>query len=150
MKTFKQKVHQHLKEIIKDKISRLQKLLDDLHETGANETKSTAGDKHETALAMIQIEQSNVRKQLSEMNISYNMVLKIDPLSVIKNIHHGSLISTDNGYFFLSAALGKIIIDGTEVYTLSVQSPFGIHLAGKSKGDVVKFNNRSYNILECY
>ena len=44
----------------------LQQRLNDLKESGANETKSTAGDKHETALAMVQIEQANIRKQLEE------------------------------------------------------------------------------------
>jgi hypothetical protein len=42
----------------------LQQVLADLKESGANETKSTAGDKHETALAMLQIEQANTRGQL--------------------------------------------------------------------------------------
>ncbi len=59
--TLKQKIHGHTLEIINAKISLLQKVLADLKESGSNETKSTAGDKHETALAMLQIEQANTR-----------------------------------------------------------------------------------------
>ena len=49
-------VHERFLSLIEESISRIQKVLDELKDSGANETKSTAGDKHETALAMIQIE----------------------------------------------------------------------------------------------
>jgi hypothetical protein len=45
-------------------VAAVQKVLADLHHSASNETKSTAGDKHETALAMLQLEQENKRQQL--------------------------------------------------------------------------------------
>jgi len=60
--TLKQKAHQHYLQMVNDKISLLRQDLAGLRESGANETKSTAGDKHETALAMLQIEQANKRE----------------------------------------------------------------------------------------
>ena len=65
--TLKQKVYQHYLQFVNGKISLLQQVLADLKESGANETKSTVGDKHETALAMLQIEQANKLKQLAEV-----------------------------------------------------------------------------------
>jgi hypothetical protein len=62
--TLKQKIYNYYLQVINDKVYMLQQVLADLKESGANETKSTAGDKHETALAMLQIEQANTRGQL--------------------------------------------------------------------------------------
>ena len=76
---FKQKIYNYYRQVINDKISLLQKVLADLKESGANETKSTAGDKHETALAMLQIEQANVRGQLKEAQEQKTALEKINP-----------------------------------------------------------------------
>ncbi|MEO7835677.1 MAG: hypothetical protein ABIR50_10180, partial [Ginsengibacter sp.] len=62
----KQKIYNHYLNLINDKVVMLQKTLAELKESGTNETKSTAGDKHETALAMLQIEQANVCGQLQD------------------------------------------------------------------------------------
>ena len=64
--TFKERVYQQFLQLIKDKILSLETILNDLNESAKNETKSTAGDKHETALAMLQIEQENTRKKIAE------------------------------------------------------------------------------------
>ena len=67
--TFKQKIHEHYLQIASEKVQQLQQVLDDLKESGSNETKSTAGDKHETALAMLQIEQEHKRNQLKDAQL---------------------------------------------------------------------------------
>jgi len=60
--SIKQKIYTHFLKMLNTNISILQKSLVDLKESSSNETKSTAGDKYETALAMLQIEQSNARE----------------------------------------------------------------------------------------
>ncbi len=47
--TLKQKVYDHYIQLVNDKLRSLPKVLADLKESGSNETKSTAGDKHETS-----------------------------------------------------------------------------------------------------
>ena len=144
--TFKQKIYNHCLQIINDKIKFLQKNLADLKESGANETKSTAGDKHETALAMLQIEQANIRTQLQDVIDKKSALEKINPLLSAAKIANGSLIKTNRGYLFLSIALGKINIDGITVTALSQQSPLGIKLMGLSPTDIAEFNNTHYVI----
>ena len=117
--TFKEKVYTHYLNTLKDKIFLLQSVLADLKESGANETKSTAGDKHETALAMLQIEQANKRTQLKEMQLQLAALEKINPLLSPEVILAGSLIKTDKGYLFLSIAGGKAVIEGETVMALS-------------------------------
>lgn len=124
----------------------LQKVLADLKESGSNETKSTAGDKHETALAMLQIEQANICAQLQEVLEQKAVMEKIDPSFTTVRIVNGSLINTSKGYFFMSIALGKATLDGNTVIALSSQSPLGKKLMGLGVGDIAEFNSSRYVI----
>ena len=144
--TLKQKVHQHYLQMMIDKISLLQKDLSDLKESGANETKSTAGDKHETALAMLQIEQANKRAQLEKAIAQKTVVEKMNPTIVATVIVNGSLVKTDKGYLFLSVALGKAVVEGITFIALSPQSPLGKELMGLKAGGAAIINNKSYYI----
>ena len=144
--TLKQKIYNHYLQTINDKIAGLQKVLTDLKESGANETKSTAGDKHETALAMLQIEQANVRVQLKEAQQQQATLEKINPELSPAIIVPGSLIKTNKGYLFLSIAAGKAIIEGNTVMALSPQSPLGQQLLLTNKGGTVIINTMTYTI----
>ena len=122
----------------------LQQVLTDLKESGSNETKSTAGDKHETALAMLQIEQANTRGQLQELLVQKAMLKKLDPALSAAMIVNGSLIKTNRGYLYMSVALGKAVINDITVMALSPQSPLGQKLLGLKAGEVAWMNNTEY------
>jgi len=142
----KQKIYNHYLQVILEKIAMLQKVLDDLKESGANETKSTAGDKHETALAMLQIEQANTRTLLQEVLNQQAALEKINPALSANTILNGSLIKTNRGYFFMSVALGKVVVDDITVIALSPQSPLGQKLMGLKASETVSMNNAAYLI----
>ncbi len=144
--TLKQNIYSHYLKMVNEKIRLLQLVLDDLKESASNETKSTAGDKHETALAMLQIEQANNRGQLKETFALKAALENINPAITVPVIINGSLIKTNRGYLFLSIALGKAIIEGIEVIALSPQSPLGLKLMGLIVGDVAEINNNRYII----
>ena len=142
----KQKIYYHFLQIIITRIQQLQNVLDDLKESGSNETKSTAGDKHETALAMLQIEQANTRAQMKEAISQKDVLEKIDQLATAKIIVNGSVVKTNRGYFFVSTALGKAAIEGITIIALSAQSPLGAKLMGLTKGDTATVNDYNYVI----
>ncbi len=144
MMTFKEKVHTHFMQVINKKIEHLQQILTDLKESGSNETKSTAGDKHETALAMLQIEQANTRAQLKEIQEQKAVLEKINPLLTPAAVVNGSLIKTNKGYLFLSVALGKALVDGIKVTALSAHSPLGMQLLHKQTTQAVTVNGNQY------
>ena len=122
----------------------MQQVLADLKESGANETKSTAGDKHETALAMLQIEQANVRAQLKDALEQMAILEKINPLLKPEIIVPGSLVKTNRGYLFISIALGKAVVETIPVIALSPQSPLGKKLMGLQAGSTAEINNTPY------
>ena len=142
----KQKIYDHYLQLVEEKINILQQVLADLKESGANETKSTAGDKHETALAMLQIEQANKRAQLQEVVAQKNALEKIDPNITAAIIVNGSLVKTNRSYLFISTALGKAMVDNVTVIALSSQSPLGQKLMGLKPGESAGINNTTYFI----
>jgi transcription elongation GreA/GreB family factor len=144
--TLKEKIYHHYLLLIQNKADSLQQVLADLKESGTNETKSTAGDKHETALAMLQIEQANVRNQLKEVQQQLAVMEKINPSLVPVAIVPGSLIKTNLGYLFLSVAAGKASIDGHTVMALSPQSPLGKQLLQLKPGGTASINTVHYLI----
>ncbi len=144
--TLKQKIHQHYLHTVTNKIAQLQQVLADLKESGANETKSTAGDKHETALAMLQIEQATVRQQLKETQEQLAVLHKIDAALTTVAIVNGSLVKTNRGYLFLCAALGKAVVNDVTVTSLSAQSPLGKQLLQLKKGQTAVVNKNKYEI----
>ncbi len=144
--TLKQKIYNHYLHLVDEKVNMLQQVLADLKESGANETKSTAGDKHETALAMLQIEQANTRTQLQEILAQKAALEKINPTLSASIVVNGSLIKTNKGYLFISTALGKAVVDDTAVIALSPQSPLGKKLMGLKINEACSMNNIEYKI----
>jgi transcription elongation GreA/GreB family factor len=142
--TLKQKIYSHYLHVASAKVALLQQTLADLKESGANETKSTAGDKHETALAMLQIEQANKRTQLQEALESKAVLEKIANVTNTTKIVHGSLVKTNKGYFYMSVALGKATVSEVAVIAISPQSPLGAKLMGLCVHDVVEINGNGY------
>jgi hypothetical protein len=142
--TLKKNIYSYYLETLRNKINALQQTIADLKESGTNETKSTAGDKHETALAMLQIEQANKRTQLQEA-LEQNAILdRIKKVTNTTKIVQGSLAKTNKGYFYISAALGKALIDNITIIAISPQSPLGTKLMGLCVNETAEINGNVY------
>ncbi len=105
-----------------------------------SETKSSAGDKHETGRAMIQLEMEKAGQQLSEVNLMQEVLNKIivDKTSEIACL--GSLVKTTKGTYFLAISVGKVVVEQQDYFVVSAQSPIGKQLLGKTVGDLIPFN----------
>jgi hypothetical protein len=108
-----------------------------------SETKSSAGDKHETGRAMLQLEMEKSGQQLLEINLMNAVLKKIDVEKFSEVICLGSLILTNTSNYYLSISAGKIKIDSIEFFAVSTNSPIGKQLLGKKIGDKIPFNNAS-------
>ncbi|MDH7459661.1 hypothetical protein QEG73_00175 [Chitinophagaceae bacterium 26-R-25] len=144
--TLKQQVYNQCMSIVSQRITDVQKTLDDLRESIVNETKSTAGDKYETARAMLHIEQENVTKQMAELLEQKKQLEKLSMVEASDSVIKGSLVKTDRGYLFLSIALGKIKVSDQTVVALSPQSPLGKQLTGLKAGESALMNGMKYVI----
>ena len=146
----KEKIHALALTHLLDKIKELQGLIADTQESGNNETKSSAGDKHETSRAHAQIETERLSKQLSELNQQY-MRLKNIPLSPQSRIQLGSYIITEKGHYFMTVGMGSITTPHGKCFLISPQSPVGTSLIGKQANEAFEMPNGVKNkVLAVY
>ncbi len=118
-----------------------------LSEDAKNDAKGSAGDKHETALSMMHLEQEKLSNKLREA-IAHKAVLdKISQSEFIsKKIIPGSLVTANGIYLYISAALPKISVDKISVIALSPQSPLGEMLKGNEAGFTFDINGTKYEV----
>ena len=138
---------EHLNHLIDKKIDALQNRFDDLNNDLASDHKSSAGDKHETGRAMIQLEQEKLSSQLSQFSQQKETISKLNAETTAK-VQLGSVVKTSNGTFFISIGLGKVTIDNETIFCISTSSPIGQLLLSKKKGDTIKFNGNSILLEE--
>ena len=117
-------------------------------ESANDDSKSSAGDKHETGRAMAQLEQEKSGYQLKEAQELKNNLEKININTVSKSVQLGSIVITDKGNFFVSIPVGKLIVDSQTYYAISLSSPIGVKVKNLTKKDAFEMNNIVYKILE--
>ena len=76
--TFKQKIKQHHLVLLQDKIDVYQDMISGLSNDAQNDSKGSAGDKHETALSMMHLEQEKLTNKLKETIVLKEILEKID------------------------------------------------------------------------
>jgi len=146
MVNLKQNIHFQYTQIIQDKIDVFQDMISGLTEDSKNDAKGSAGDKHETALSMMHIEQEKLTNKLKEAMEQKAILDKLDASVVHKKVGLGSLVVTNKLTVYISSALPKIVIDGQNIFGISPQSPLGIHLMGKEPGHTFQLNSVEYSI----
>ncbi len=121
-------------------------MISDLAQDAQNDAKGSAGDKHETALSMMHLEQEKLNQKLAEIIEQKNVVDKIDADAIHTKVVLGSLVRTNDMLFYISAALPKIQLENKTIIAVSSQSPLGSQLMGKSLGDEVVINSNRFQI----
>lgn len=123
-----------------------ERAMQDARQSAANETKSSAGDKHETGRALLQLDQEKNARQLTEAKELKEKLLKIDPLLTSPIVSLGSVVLTSSGNFYISIAAGKIGTGGDFYFAISPASPIATKLMGLRSGDRIILNGRDYEI----
>lgn len=144
--TFKEQVYERYQQLVQDRIDAFRDMISALTEDSQNDAKGSAGDKHETALSMMHLEQEKLNHKLSEIYEQKAVLDKIDPMAVHSKIALGSLVEANGMLLFISAALPKITIEDRTVIAVSPQSPLGQKLLGNVAGFVFEVGNTTYNI----
>jgi transcription elongation GreA/GreB family factor len=148
MQNFKQKILSKYQILLQDKIDIYQDLILSLTEDAQNDAKSSAGDKHETTLSKLHIEQEKIANKLKEALEQQAILSKLDISQVSNNVVLGSLVITNHLTAFVCTALPKITVDNQTVFAISPQSPLGVQLMHKTVKAEFLVNQVSYKILE--
>ena len=142
----KQKLVQACSDYLKDKINSLNTIINEVTESSNSESKSSAGDKHETSRAMMQLEIEKLGGQLKEVELQLAEFEKINFNKTFQRVEQGSLVETSKGYFFIASSIGKITVEEKTVFVISGKSPLAVAFAEKQKKDSLSFNGVEYVI----
>ena len=139
-----------LAENLNNKIAELQQTIGILQESKLNETKSSAGDKYETGMEMLQQEQDKNQAQLSILVKQKHLLDKLNIAKKYDRAESGAMIITNEGNYFLCIGGGKQVIEGSSYYAISPTSPLGQMLLNKKAGDTILFQSKTFDIRLIY
>ncbi|QHI37568.1 hypothetical protein IMCC3317_29480 [Kordia antarctica] len=115
-----------------------------IQEAMLSETKSSAGDKHETGRAMLQIEREKLGNQLAEIQKVKEILFKVNPKLVAEQGCLGSIVYTSQANYFISVSVGEISANNENFYAIASNTPIGKLLLGKKVGEKVSFRDQSF------
>ena len=142
----KQQILQRYKELLQDRIDVFQDMISGLTIDAQNDAKGSAGDKHETALSIMHLEQEKLNHKLKEILEQKTILDKIEASQTHKKVALGSLVQANEMILFISTALPKLSIDDKTIFAISPQSPLGSKLMGNEVGVSFDINGKTYII----
>lgn len=145
-KELKTKLLDHCQQTVGNRFQKIKQTIADIEESLFEESKSSAGDKHETGRAMLQIDRENAGKQLQEIESLQALAKKISISESSDYIRLGSLVYTTSGTYFISISIGQVLVGRTPYFCVALQSPIGQLLAGKKKGESFLFNGKNITV----
>ncbi len=143
----KQELFNQCKNFIDVRLQTVEKIISSNQNALQSETKSSAGDKHETGRAMLQLEMEKAGQQLAGINQMKLVLAKVDVSKKSETAHLGSVIFTDKANYFLSISAGQLTIADKQFFAISISSPIGKLLLGKKAGNELTFNNIKTKII---
>lgn len=126
-----------------ERIFRIRNTIDSINDSLKSETKSSAGDKHETGRAMIQLEREKLGYQLYEAEKMRQVLAGISTAANPTKVVQGSLVVTTDNAYYISISAGAYKKGATQIYCVSSLSPIGKILLGKSEGQCFDFNQKT-------
>ncbi len=146
----KQQLYNFCEEFVNKKLQTIEHTIRSNQNDLASETKSSAGDKHETGRAMLQLEMEKAGQQLQEVNKMKAVLSRVDLSESSQNIRLGSIVKTNLANYFIAISAGKITIDNETSFAISSSSPIGSQLLGKKKNEKISFNQQEIKITDVW
>ncbi|MFS4415495.1 3-oxoacyl-ACP synthase [Maribacter sp. 2307ULW6-5] len=143
----KARAHAHCKESVRTRMERILGQLEDIKAGLTAETKSSAGDKHETARAMLHLEREKLGRQLVLLEKENELLNKLAKHQGKAQVGVGSLVKTSQGLYYIAISAGEFKDGEDRVHCVSAPSPIGQALLGGKLHQTLSFRERSFEIL---
>ena len=144
----KEKLFFHCENYIQKRKNLLEQRKNELQLALTYETKSSAGDKHETGRAIIQIEREKLGNQLLLLEKEFQKLRSLKNHYNTGIVSLGSVVRTDKENFYIALAAGPCDIEIHTYYCISPTSPIGKLLLGKKAKEHINFNSKISTITE--
>jgi len=144
----KQELYTQCQVFVDSRLQAILKTIAEIQESLTSETKSSAGDKHETGRAMLQLEREKAGNQLAEVQKIKEALHKVNPESQHKVVALGSLVCTTQSNYFIAISAGEIIVNDQKFYAISPSTPIAKLILSKQIGDLIQFRNNTFTITK--
>lgn len=144
----KEILYKQCQNFIEDRLKTVQNTVADIQESLQSETKSSAGDKHETGRAMLQLEREKAGQQLAEIQNINQILSKVDSSKTSTTIGLGSIVYTNKANYFIAISAGVIQFKNEVFYAISANTPIAKLLISKTIGNKIAFRANNFTITE--
>ena len=144
--TLKEELHQLCVSHVDDRLKTIEQTIHSHRKALTSETKSSAGDKHETGRAMLQLEMEKAGQQLQSVQQMKEVLARVDISKTSEVVSLGSVVETATASYFLSISAGQLTLNGKIYFAISTSSPIGRLLLGKRVGEDIVWNGRNIQI----
>lgn len=143
--SIKQELLQVCMDYVNKRISNYKLEMDTIKESIENNDKGSSEDDDSGNGKLL----NDLEKNAQHLNDATKMLETLKQIN--PKIHNesgtlGSIVYTQTNTFFLSVSVGKIELDNSSYFAISLQSPIGMLLKNKIKGDQINFNGTLYTI----
>lgn len=135
---------------VEQRLLTVNKTILDIQNSLQSETKSSAGDKHETGRAMLQLEREKAGHQLAEIEKQKQILQKINIESKHQKVALGSVIKTTQANYFIAVSAGELVVNKTKFFAISVATPIAQLLLSKGIGDAIIFRDNKFKIKDIF
>jgi len=144
----KQQLYNQCIAFVESRLQTIQKGIQEIQESLTTETKSSAGDKHETGRAMLQLEREKIGQQLADTQKLKEMLSKIVSDKTTDTVSLGSVVYTNQANYYIAISAGELTLGDNNFYAISANTPIAQLLLGKTVGDVISFREQRFEITK--
>lgn len=145
--TLKPALHARCRQWVKERIRSTELAIAGTRAAANDDTKSSAGDKHEVARAMAHQELEKQEVILRNLHLMRTALDRIDPDVPQTQPVPGALVRTDLGLFYIAVGLGRLVVDGQEYWVVSKDAPLVNAMKDAPPGGIAFFNGKAYRML---
>lgn len=132
---------------VAERLERLHQQIKEISDALTSETKSSAGDKHETGRAMLQLEREKLGAQLAEAEKMQALLHKVPRNKAFTSVGLGALVISNDNAYYIAVSAGETTHENKKVYCISPATPIGKLVMGKEAGDSFTFLAKENIIL---
>lgn len=145
--SIKESLYAQCTAFVENRFQTIQNTINDIQNSLTSETKSSAGDKHETGRAMLQLEREKAGNQLAEIQKIKEQLSKLVLTKTSKSIGLGAVVYTTKSNYFIAISAGELQFENNFFYAISPNTPIAQLLLSKSIGSEITFRDTTFKIL---
>jgi len=146
--SIKKQLYTKCEDFLKYRLKVILDTMEEIQKSLESETKSTAGDKHETGRAMLQLEREKAGQQLAEAQKLKVLLQKIETTTEHERVALGSIVFTSDKNYYIAISAGEIKVNDSTFYAISAATPVAKVLLGKTKNNRISFRSSTFVITE--